>query len=126
MIGKFLIRVAINAFALFAAVRIVNIGMQTDEWWAFAILGLIFGVVNAVVRPILLVVGCPFLVLTLGLGMLLINTLLLALVSWIGSAFKMGFVFQGGWFWPCFLAALIVTIVSFVLNTIFKDELKRK
>jgi putative membrane protein len=117
MIGKFLIRVAINAFALFAAVRIVNIGMQTDEWWAFAILGLI---------PILLVVGCPFLVLTLGLGMLLINTLLLALVSWIGSAFKMGFVFQGGWFWPCFLAALIVTIVSFVLNTIFKDELKRK
>lgn len=122
---RLILRVAINGFALFAAVRIVGIEMQNDTWWAFAILGLIFGIVNAIVRPVLIVAGCPFIVLTLGLGMLIINTLLFALVGAIGSVFGLGFIFDGGWFLPSLLAGLIVTIVSFVLNTVFKEELKR-
>ena len=83
-------------------------------------LALIFGVINAVLKPVLTVVGCPFLILTLGLGSLLINTLLFYLAGLIGTKFGVGFTVAG--FWPAFLGSLIVSVVGVVLNIFLKDD----
>jgi putative membrane protein len=122
-VGGFLVRLVINAVALYAAVALLagrGITPQTDNWLSFIWLALIFGLINAILRPILVVVGCPFLILTLGLGSLLINTLLFYLAGLIGQSFGVGFQVDG--FWPAFLGALIVSIVSFALNSLIRDN----
>ena len=122
---KLLLRLAINAIALYAAIAILNdkgITMQSDSWISLIWLALIFGLINAVLKPILKVFGCPFIILTLGLGALLINTLLFYLAGLIGSNFGVGFSVSG--FIPAFLGALIVSVVSFILNIIFKEDLE--
>jgi putative membrane protein len=115
---KFLTRLLVNAGALYLAVLILspNIVMQNDKWWAFLVLALIFGLVNALIRPLLMVVSCPLIVLTLGLGTLLINTILFLIVGWLGRQFQVGFTIPGNTFWYAFLGALIVSVVSFVLS----------
>jgi putative membrane protein len=121
--GRFLVRLVINAVALYAAVALLagrGITPQTDNWLSFIWLALIFGLINAILRPILVVVGCPFLILTLGLGSLLINTLLFYLAGLIGQSFGVGFQVDG--FWPAFLGALIVSIVSFALSSLIRDN----
>lgn len=120
---KFIIRLLINAVALYAAIYLINgIHPQTNNWLSLLWLALLFGIVNAALKPILTVVGCPFIILTLGLGALIINALLFYLAGRIGQAFNIGFTVDG--FLPAFLGALVVSIVSFILNSIFRDELK--
>jgi putative membrane protein len=121
--GRFLVRLVINAVALYAAVAILagrGITPQSDNWLSFIWLALIFGLINAILRPILMVVGCPMLILTLGLGALLINTLLFYLAGVIGQSFGVGFMVDG--FLPAFLGALIVSIVSFILGSVLRDD----
>ncbi|MEJ5201514.1 MAG: phage holin family protein [Anaerolineales bacterium] len=123
---KFLLRLLINAIALYAAIALLNgrgITPQSENWISLLWLALIFGIVNAILRPILVVVGCPIIILTLGLGSLLINTLLFYLAGVIGSNFGVGFTVSG--FWPAFFGALIVSVVSFILSMLLKDELRR-
>lgn len=124
---KLVIRLLINAVALYAAIALLNghgITPQSSNWVSLIWLALIFGLVNAILKPILTVLSCPLLILTLGLGTLLINTLLFYLAGWIGSNWGVGFTVEG--FWPAFLGALITSIVSFFLGILFKDELKEK
>ena len=86
---KFITRLIVNAGALYLAVLILSphIVMQNDRWWAFLVLALIFGLVNALIRPILIDCPvCPLIVLTLGLGTLVVNTVLFLLVGWLGKA----------------------------------------
>jgi putative membrane protein len=119
--GRFLVRLVINAIALYAAVALVpGIRPETDNWISYIWLALIFGIINAILRPILVVVGCPFLILTLGLGGLLINTLLFYLAGLIGQSFGVGFSVDG--FVPAFLGALIVSIVGFALSSVLRDD----
>jgi putative membrane protein len=118
---RFLIRLAINAVALYIALTIMKghgITLTTDNWANIIILALIFGVINATIKPLLIVLGCPFIILTLGLGTLLINTGLFVLAGEIGKLFEVGFTVTG--FWPAFLGALIVSVVSFLLGLFFK------
>lgn len=122
---KLLIRLGINAVALYAAVAILNgrgITPQHENWLSFIWLALIFGLVNAIIKPVLMVMSCPLIVLTLGLGTLIINTLMFMLAGWIGTQFQAGFIVEN--FWAGFLGALIVSVVSFVLTGLFKDDLK--
>ncbi|MCJ7624720.1 MAG: phage holin family protein [Anaerolineaceae bacterium] len=124
---KLLLRLAINALALYVAIAVLDgkgIIPQNENWISLIWLALIFGLINAIIKPILTVVGCPFLILTLGLGALLINTLLFYLAGVIGSNFGVGFSVDG--FIPTFLGALIVSIASFVLNIIFKEDLDNR
>ncbi len=124
---KIFIRLAINAVALYAAVAIMagnGINPQSDNWLSVVRLALIFGLVNAVIRPILVVMSCPLIVLTLGLGTLLINTLMFFLAGRIGTEFGIGFTVDG--FWPAFLGAFIVSAISFLLTVVFKDEINGK
>ncbi len=122
---KFLLRVIINAVAIFAAIyllRDMGIHAEGAGWLYYLVLGLIFSLVNALLRPILMAMSCAFLVLTLGIGTLLINTLLFYLTALIGKAVGYGFTIEG--FWPAFLGALIVSVVNFILGVLFKDELQ--
>ncbi|HVN53217.1 MAG TPA: phage holin family protein [Anaerolineaceae bacterium] len=120
---KFILRWAINAVALYAAVALLNghgITPQSTNWLSFLWLALIFGLVNALFRPLLTVMTCPLIILTLGLGTLLINTLLFWLSGLIGTSFGVGFRVDG--FWPAFLGALIVSVVSIVLSGLLRDD----
>lgn len=119
---KLILRWVINAAALWVAITFVP-GIQARPSWAGIFgLALIFGLVNALLRPLLNFLTCPFLILTLGLGTLLINTLLFWLSGVIGAQF--GFGFTVGGFWPAFFGALITTLVSVILTLLVKDELE--
>lgn len=120
---KFIIRWLINTVAMYAAVYLLSgngINPQSDNWLSILWLALIFGLINAILKPILVIAGCPFIILTLGLGMLLINTLLFYLAGLIGLNFGVGFTVDN--FLAAFLGSLIVSIVGFILGIIFKDE----
>ncbi len=122
---KFLFRLAINAVALYVAVALLNgngITPQSTNWLSFVWLALIFGVVNALLKPLLTVLTCPLIILTLGLGTLLINALMFYLAGAIGTNFGVGFTVDG--FWPALLGALITSFVSIVLSLVFHDEVK--
>jgi putative membrane protein len=124
---KFILRIAINAVALYAAIAIMEgrgITPQNENWLSFLWLALIFGLVNVVIRPLLIVMSCPLLVLTLGLGTLIINTLMFILAGWIGTQFNVGFTVDN--FVSAFLGALITSIVSFILSLIFRSEMDKK
>lgn len=124
---KFIVRWLINAIALYAAFILVpGIELQnglSQQWTAIVLLALVFGLLNALLRPLLMVLTCPFIILTLGLGTLLINTLMFYLTGWIGNQFGWGFSVDS--FWSAFLGALVVSAVSIVLSLVLKDELKR-
>jgi putative membrane protein len=124
---KFIIRLLINAVALFAAVAILRdsgIHAQDTNWLSFLWLALIFGLVNALIKPVLKFLTCPLIILTLGLGTLLINTLMFWLAGYIGTSFGIGFTVDG--FMPAFLGALIVSVVSIFLSALLRDEMKNK
>jgi putative membrane protein len=119
---RFILRLLINAAAIFAAIRLVpGIAMQDTSWISILVLALIFGLVNALIAPILKFLTCPMIVLTLGLFTLILNTFLFWLTGQIGGLF--GFGFSAG-LWACFLGALVATIVNVILSAILKDELK--
>jgi putative membrane protein len=84
-------------------------------------LALIFGVVNAMLRPLLKVLTCPLIFLTLGLFTLVLNTGLFWLSGWIGGQFGVGFTVEN--FWAALLGSIIVTVVSVVLSLVLRDEL---
>lgn len=123
---RFILRWAINAVALYAAVAIVNntiggINLQNPNWQSYIWMALIFGLINALLRPLLQVLTCPLIILTLGLFTLILNTFLFYLVGYIGAFFNVGFTVEN--FWAAFLGAIIVSVVSVVLTMVLKDEL---
>jgi putative membrane protein len=124
---RFIVRWAVNAIALYAAIAIMQgrgIEPQSSNWLSFIWLALIFGFVNAILRPLIMMLTCPLIILTLGIGALLINTLLFWLAGLIGTRFGVGFTVDG--FWPAFLGALIVTVISVFLTALLRDEVKRR
>ena len=123
---RLILRWAINAVAIWAAITLMQgrgIEVEAGGWVPIIILALIFGFLNALVRPVIELLTCPLIILTLGLGTLLINTLLFWLTGVIGNQFQAGFSVDG--FWPAFWGALIGSLVSFVLTLLLHDELKR-
>jgi putative membrane protein len=127
---KFIIRWAIIAVALYVAVVIVNalipggIQLQSSSWLSFIWLALIFGVLNAVIGPLLKLMTCPLIILTLGLFTLLLNTLLFYLAGYLGTAFGVGFSVTG--FLPAFLGAMVVSVVSVFLNLLVREDGNRR
>ena len=121
---KFILRLAINAIALYLAVLIVP-GIDLRGNLASIIwLALIFGIVNGLFAPLLKFLTCGLIVLTLGLFTLVINTFLFWLTSVIGQSFGIGLIISAPVWWNAFLGSVIVSIVSVVMTLILKDELK--
>ena len=129
---RLILRLAFNALAVYLAVGpgwISGIEVQTDTWWAYVLLGLVFAIVNALVRPILKILTCPLILLTLGLFTLVINAIIFGLTGWIGQQFGFGFSIAGGFpkgLIAAILGGLIVGIVNAVLNFVFKEEKQQK
>jgi putative membrane protein len=120
---KLLVRWVITSIALVVAAWLVDgIHVASDSWTAFAAMALILGLVNAGVRPILTFLSCPLVILTLGLFILVINGLTLWLASVIAVRFGIGFYVDG--FWSAFWGALIVSLVSVILNMFVPDDKK--
>ena len=124
---KFILRLAINAIALYLAILILpdRIELQS-ELTSILWLALIFGLVNALFRPLLKFLTCPLILLTLGLFTLVINTFLFWLTSVIGQSFGIELIISDPVWWNAFLGGLIVSIVSVIMTLILKDELKGK
>lgn len=111
---RFLLRLLATAAALWVAVAIVPGITYTGGWLGLLGVALVFGFVNAIIRPVLAMLTCPLVVLTLGLFVLILNALMLWLTSAISGALGLEFSVSG--FWAAFVGAIIVAVVSTVLN----------
>jgi putative membrane protein len=121
---RFLLRWLITALALYAAVQLVpGIGYDGD-WTTLAGMTLVFGLVNAFVRPLLTLLSCPLILLTLGVFTLVINGAMLLLASRLAGVFGVGFYVDG--FGPAFWGALVISVVSFLMNLLVGDEHERR
>jgi putative membrane protein len=118
---KLILRWLVVSFALFVAARVVpGIDVARNSWELFAVMAVILGFVNAIVRPALRFLSCPLILLTLGFFLLVINGLTLWIASWIAVHWlRVGFYVRG--FWPAFWGALVVSIVSFVMNLLIRE-----
>ncbi len=118
---KVIIKILVVAAALWASTKLVdgitNSGSTTAvQIGTLLAVALIFGLVNAVLKPIIKVVGCAFYVLTLGLFALVVNAGLLLLTSWIADKLDLPFNVDG--FWAAFWGAIIIGVISWVLDLI--------
>ncbi|MEA3350253.1 MAG: phage holin family protein [Chloroflexota bacterium] len=122
--NRFIVRWAINAASLYTAIRIVpGIHAQDTHWAAIFGLALIFGLLNALLRPVLKFMTCPMIVLTLGLFTLLINAFMFYMAGAIGTRFGFGFHVDG--FWYALLGSIVTSLVSVALSLLLKDELEK-
>ena len=116
---KLILRVVVNALALGAAAWLVP-GIRAGSVTSLLLIALVFGVLNALVRPFLKLLSCPLLILTLGLFTLILNAVMLLMTARLGQAFGIDFRVDG--FWTAFLGALVVSVVSVVLSWILIDD----
>ena len=114
--AKLILRVVINAVALWVAAYVVpGIGV-TDQVTGLLVAAVVFGVVNALIKPIVSLVSCPITVLTLGLFTLVINALMLMLTDYFAPGFNVdGFI-------PALIGGLVVGVVSTVLSFVLVDK----
>ena len=119
----FLLRLLINAAALWVAIQLVDGIDHRGSMWSLLFVALVFGVINASIRPVLLLLSLPLLILTLGLFMFVINALMLMMTGWVSGLFNLGF-YVGG-FWDAFLGGLIISVVSLMLS-VFTGARKMK
>lgn len=116
MLRRLLLMWAANIAALFVAATVVD-RIDYDDWWALILAGLVFGVVNSLVRPVvrffLKTVGLPIVMLTFGVALFLVNVLMLYLTHWIVA----GFEIQS--FGAAIAGAVIIWVVQVVLEAAF-------
>ncbi len=117
---KILVRWFVASLALYVAVQLVPGISYEGGWTTLAGMALVFGLVNAFVRPILSVLSCPLIILTMGIFLLVINGAMLLLASRLASTFGVPFYVEG--FGSAFWGALVVSVASFLLNLFFEDE----
>jgi len=121
---NFLVRLVINAIALWLATRLVD-GISFDGELIFLlVVALVFGAVNAIVKPILIVLTFPFLIVTLGLFLLVLNGVMIWLTGTVSDAAELGFHVSG--FRAAFLGGLVVSVVSFLLSLMVGGDSRKK
>ena len=123
-----LIRVVVSAAALAVATWILpgielTTGSTLSKVLTLLAVALIFGVINAILKPVIKAVGCIFYLLTLGLVALVVNGLLLWLASWVAGKLSLPFHITG--FWAAFWGAIIVGVVSWLLGILIRDPQER-
>ncbi len=116
---RFLLRLLINAAALWVAVQLVPGITYSGGWAPFLGVALVFGIVNAFIRPFVKLLTLPIIFLTLGLFALVVNGMMLWLTSYLSGALGMRFHVEGCW--TAILGALVVSIVSALLSMFLAD-----
>jgi len=120
------LRVLINALAIWLATLVLDgldvVGGEDTATTVvvFLVVALVFGIVNAVVKPIVKLFSLPLYILTLGLFTLVVNALMLSLVGWLSERTDYGLRIDS--FWTAVVGALIISVVSFVLNVALKTK----
>lgn len=109
-----LLRWLISAVSLMLVTYLVP-GIKVQSFYSALIAALVLGFINSLIRPILILLTLPVNILTLGLFTLVIN----ALLFWLAATIVKGFGVAG--FWPAFWGALVMSIISWILNSIFND-----
>jgi putative membrane protein len=122
------IKVIVNAIAIWVAAVLldgVTVGADdattTNKIVTLLLVGLIFGIVNAVIKPVVKLLAFPAYILTLGLLAFIVNAAMLELVSWLSGKFDLSFTIDH-FFWDAILAAVIVWLVSMALNLVLPDD----
>jgi putative membrane protein len=120
-----IIRLVISALALWISTLVINgidvSGSAAEQAGTLLVVAAIFGIVNAILRPIIKVLGCWAYALTLGLIAVVVNGALLMLTSWIADQFDLSF--DVAEFWPsAILGALLIGVVSWLLNLVVPDK----
>jgi putative membrane protein len=125
---RLLLRIVITAAALLVATLVIPgiqllAGTTLSKVVTLIVVALIFGAVNAVIKPVVKLLGGLFYLLTLGLFGLVVNALLLWLTSWVAGEIHEPFHITG--FWPAFWGAILVAVVAWVLGVTLGDRRKR-
>ncbi|QKE82982.1 phage holin family protein [Arthrobacter sp. NEB 688] len=125
---NFLIRVGINAVALWVAALVVQgVNLAEDQVstgrkiLTVVLVALVFGLVNAVIKPIATFFSFPFIILTLGLFTFVVNALMLQITEWISNGLGLSFTIDD-FFWDAVLAAVVITLVSWVLSVVLPED----
>ena len=108
------IGILVNAIALWVAVQIVPGLDFVGEIWKLLVVAVIFGLINAFIKPILVIFSLPITVITLGLFLLVINALLLMLTGWISGQLDLGFTVAD--FWAALLGSIVISLAGMVLS----------
>ena len=111
---SFLTRWLVTTIAVAVAVQLTD--MRADDWLSLIVAALLLGIINAVIRPVLLLLSLPFILVTLGFFILVVNALML----WIVGKIVHGFHVDG--FWTAFFGAIIIGIVNWALSAVFKGS----
>jgi putative membrane protein len=124
---KILMRLVVNAIAVaVAAWLLADISISgtstTRRVVTLVVVAAIFGLVNALIKPLATILSLPFIVLTLGLLIFVINALMLLITSWISDGLDIPFQVEG--FGTALIGALIITVVSWLMNVILPDKLE--
>lgn len=118
-----LLRWLINTIAIMLAIKWVPGLLYSGEWWGILIVGVLFGLVNTFIRPIIKLFALPLLILSLGLFTFVINAFMLMLTSWLSGEFNLGFHVAG--FKAAFWGALVISLVSLVLSCLIPPHGER-
>ncbi|HZD10916.1 MAG TPA: phage holin family protein [Candidatus Binatia bacterium] len=122
---RLLLRWIVNAVALWVAIQIVpGLNYISESSLSLLVIALIFGLVNALVRPILVLLTCPLIVLTLGLFVLVINAIMLSITVWLSGIFDLGLTSES--FISTLLGALVISLVSGVINLLVHEDQDRE
>jgi putative membrane protein len=125
---NFLIRVAVNGVALWVAALVID-GIHLGEGngsvgskaLTIVLVALLFGVVNAVIKPIVKLLSLPFIVLTLGLFTFIVNAFMLQITEWIAKPLDLAFSIDD-FFWDAVFGAVVITLVSWLLNVVLPED----
>ncbi len=116
-LAEFFIRWFVTAVAVFVAAWIVP-GIQYTNFTGLAVASLLLGIINALVRPVLLILCLPLILVTMGLFILVLNALLL----WFVSGILPGSSFTVAGFWAAFWGGSVISIVSWILSAFFRGS----
>lgn len=121
---RFLIRLLINAAAFGVTFWIVDLCWD-GQVLPLIIIALIFGLVNALIRPLIVLLTCPFIILTLGLFVFVINVFMLWLTIWLARLVGVGFTCMPEFFWNLIIGALVLSVVSWAVSLLVPDRLEK-
>jgi putative membrane protein len=126
-VNQLIVKIVVNAVAIWVATAVVpGVAVSQDnanlgrKIITLLVVGAIFGVVNALIKPIVKFFSVPFYILTLGLFAFVVNALMLMLASWLSGQLNISFHIDD-FFWSAIGAAIVVTFVSMVLNLVLPD-----
>jgi putative membrane protein len=119
---KFIITLLTTAASLWVAVWLVN-GLEfSGTWWQFLIVAVVIGLANAIAKPIITFFSLPFIIVTLGLFLFIVNALVFQLVVWLSgpSVLDLGLT-STGFFWATFWGSVVITVVGWILGFVLPD-----